>query len=785
MAEISLEALYRPAPSRPISRHEGPSPLSFLLSWEAWLTFVLIGLVQLPVVSSLESAEWVDEMPSLVTASLIGATSGWLLANLPWRVAGLHLVGLGIGIAIVLGEVLHTMRLADPLAGTGPRARWDEMWLRLRDWGSALVEGGISADPLPFVLLLVLLVWAIAYVASWAVVRWHNPWAALIPGGFVLLTNISYLPGQPSFSFIIYLFAAILLTSRLQFLNAFRRWSRERISTPDFMSLEVLFVASWVGVLLVVFAWTVPTANNWGPIADRWVALMQPVDDRLERLGRLFVGVGSKKDLPAHAFGDVFPLQGRITLDGEVLMEVVAEEPGRLRGAVYDEYTGAGWRVSSASAVDLPGTSVEAAEFGTPQTRAQVRLPVRAEVRVVGDVPDRRLLAPGEPLATDADAQALVGASFEDVIALVPQERLRRGDTYITVGTASAATADTLLSTGRDYPPGVVDRYTQLPPALPAEVAELARRIAGDSTQPYEVARKVEQYLRDNYPFTLQVGDPPPRQDVVAHFLFEQGQGYFDYHSSAMAVMLRSLGIPARVATGFVLDEEDFDSTAKAFMVSERRAWAWPEVYFAGLGWVEFNPTPGRPLVARPNDDSDLLVGRDQLNPSTFDPTLEELLLSELELGNLDPGDGSSRNFGAEGSGAGELVVRLLTILVGIAAAALVFGAAGRLAWEWEFRGLTPPVRRWAKVQRLAAWAGLSSRATRTPLEATTDLGGTVQDRGALAALARSFTRARYGRRQEERDDEARELDDAYRRVRGQLWPVLFSRFTPLRRRKK
>ncbi|MCA9849178.1 MAG: hypothetical protein KC461_00830, partial [Dehalococcoidia bacterium] len=70
------------------------------------------------------------------------------------------------------------------------------------------------------VVMLVSAVFLVGFISTWAVVRWKNPWVALIPGGFVLLTNISYLPGQPSFSFVVFLVAAILLVARLTFLQS-------------------------------------------------------------------------------------------------------------------------------------------------------------------------------------------------------------------------------------------------------------------------------------------------------------------------------------------------------------------------------------------------------------------------------------------------------------------------------------------------------------------------------------------------------------------------------------
>src|SRR5690606_3797904 len=136
--------------------------------------------------------------------------------------------------------------------------------------------------------------------------------------------------------------------------------------------------------------------------------------------------------------------------------------------------------------------------------------------------------------------------------------------------------------------------YTALPEDVPPEVYSLAQSIIGDAATPYDAALRIEAYLRENYTFTLDAPRPRPRQDAVSRFLFDDATGHFDHFASAMAVMLRTVGIPSRVAVGFVLESSDQDSETGAFHITEQDAWAWPEVYFPGYGWVEFNPAPAR-----------------------------------------------------------------------------------------------------------------------------------------------------------------------------------------------
>ena len=577
-------------------------PSNMLGSFEDWLSFALLAISQFAFALSISRANWVDEMPPLPVAAAIGLVTGSVLAKLPWRALPLFLGGMVVGFVATVVMVMQRMELGDPTAGTGIATRWSELWARVLDWVDALIVGGVSSDPLPFVLLMVFVTWLLPYIAGWAVFRWRNAWLALVPAGIGILTNISYLPGQPSLEFILFLFAAILLFTRLHLLRTVSRWRGQETALPGMLSLEVMHAGAWVAVALIVLAWLLPVGDEVGAASSGWERLVQPLTDRVDRFGLAFIGIDSKQSNLIHHFDDALPLQGRVRLDDEPLYRVTlpSGDVPHIRSGVFDEYNRTGWRLSDTEKEALPGTTIEAASFGTPDTREQLRRPVVAEITVVDPISERRMLAPGDPLAADIEASLLVGLDPADLVALEPDADIEAGDAYVTVGTVSAADVEILIASGRDYPEGIRERYLQLPDSLPQRVRDLAAEIAGDAEQPYVAAFQIEAYLRNNFPYTLRVDDPPPRRDPVDFFLFEEQAGYFDHHASAMVVMLRSLGIPARIAVGFSIDDGSFDDESKSYIITEEESWAWPEVYFPGLGWVEFNPTPGRETVSRP-----------------------------------------------------------------------------------------------------------------------------------------------------------------------------------------
>ena len=137
------------------------------------------------------------------------------------------------------------------------------------------------------------------------------------------------------------------------------------------------------------------------------------------------------------------------------------------------------------------------------------------------------------------------------------------------------------------------ERYLQLPP-LDARIAQLAKTWAGD-LQGLDRAERVEQHLRSDFGYSLEM-PKAVLQDPLADFLFVRRKGHCEYFASAMAVMLRSLGIPARIANGF--QSGTYNPVSGMYIVRASDAHSWVEAYQPGAGWVTFDPTPSAPRIS-------------------------------------------------------------------------------------------------------------------------------------------------------------------------------------------
>jgi transglutaminase-like putative cysteine protease len=149
------------------------------------------------------------------------------------------------------------------------------------------------------------------------------------------------------------------------------------------------------------------------------------------------------------------------------------------------------------------------------------------------------------------------------------------------------------------YPPPVLgladrERNLQLPSHLDGRIPALARAMAGPAATDLEQARGIEATLRRDYGYTLQLPKREPA-DPLADFLFHRKQGHCEYFASAMTVLLRTAGIPARIVTGFLGGE--YNPITDLWVVRASDAHSWVEAWIPGFGWSTFDPTPAAPGV--------------------------------------------------------------------------------------------------------------------------------------------------------------------------------------------
>ncbi len=762
MAGLSptLERAREKTVTRPArAKRTGPR---LLMSWEDWLTLFAVSLVFLSLAGSLQGANLVRNMPPMIPTAMGAMLLGLFAARIQSTQAIIHVGGLLLGSLVVL---LAVQGYAD---GATIQDRIVDIRIRMQEWFAIVRAGDISNDNLPFVLLIHSLTFLAAYFGTWATYRWHTPWIAVLPAGLFLLINISLLRGQPSTAFVFYLFGALLLVARMHLQKRQATWRRNGIEYPEFISLSVAQLTVTLAAGLMIAAWLVPLGTQARVVESAVSTAMKPVNSQTDFFVRMFHNLDASRSGNFHSYGDVLPIRGDVSLGSRELFRVqglvdgLSDEQLRLlRGASYDEYTGVGWRATDRERLRIDGGGTAVTQDAAYQKREFRSL----DFTITSG--ESTVFFEGSAFGTNLDSSVEVPDAFSADVEHVRSRRgLREGDSYSSVGTVSFATADDLRLSGTDYPDWVMERYLQLPAELPDRVFEQAFQISGGAATPFDKAVVLEEYLR-TFPYDLEVPAAPPGRDPVDYLLFDLQRGYFDYMSSAMAVMLRTQGVPARVAVGYAVDLDDPDSRLTgAYAIQRNDAYSWVEVFFPSYGWIAFNPTQDRPATSGSGggtlpDQTD--IGQFPITEPILDDLFDDLG-GEFPIGS---GTGGALQTQPNVQGAGFPWWVVWTLLGAMAAAAAIVGA-GMVSWNWGLGNLEARARLWAKAQRLGGWAGMGTRDEETPREWSRRMGQAVGQEEAAVNLASAYEESRYGRPDLQRIEEA-EATEAYRQIRSSL----------------
>ncbi|WII38301.1 transglutaminase-like domain-containing protein [Paenibacillus thiaminolyticus] len=311
-------------------------------------------------------------------------------------------------------------------------------------------------------------------------------------------------------------------------------------------------------------------------------------------------------------------LGGALRDDARIQFMAESAEPTYWRGESKSRYTGRGWAsagagqeetVNGAGLLQSPGSPMSGwSEPLTQTVRWQAYAPHLP--LVLGSRPERLTswMADGK---TAVPAQAGVALRYEP-----PGERYAPGASA-PAGSRLAYQYETRVLRADPAMLGAVPKLSpeetarwseelQLPDSFPERVRELGDRLAEGAAGQYETVRRVQAFLRQEYAYTkLDTEVPPAGRDFVDYFLFEARQGYCNHFSTAMAVLLRTQGIPARWVKGFAPGEL---TGPGQYTVRASDAHAWVEVYFPTVGWVPFEATPPAGMAAAAEVPADAVI---------------------------------------------------------------------------------------------------------------------------------------------------------------------------------
>ena len=470
---------------------------------------------------------------------------------------------------------------------------------RVSWWLAGVFSGQGVADNLVLIGVAGLLAWGVAAWTGWWLVRRGQPFVALLPTGLLLAQLVFYLD-QGVHWLVIYLGSMVLLLGLARLELLMQRWDAAGVDYSPEIRLEVAMVGVAIAGLVMVLAPFLPLPSLRTVSDAFWRVFREPYQSFEDRLEQSFPGVRPGRSLvpasgvAAGGLPRAHLLGGRPELREEVALRVRVRGalPGeRLywRGQTFARYNGHGWE-NEPAALDQ---GFAAGMPWTDEPAMAARHPVLSAVEVVAAT-RAVVYAAGEPISVDRPYHAVQRAPGDLIALRLPDAATR----YTVLAEVTTATPEQLRAAPTTYPRAISELYLELPEELPAELAALAAEITRGAQTPYERALAIEAALRQ-IPYSLDVPIPPPDREVVSWFLFELRRGYCDYFATAMVVLSRLNGIPARLAVGYA--QGSYDGRGDLYTVTEMDAHSWPELYFPEYGWIPFEPTPAQVLPGREN----------------------------------------------------------------------------------------------------------------------------------------------------------------------------------------
>lgn len=608
--------------------------------WWDWPAALLLIAAMLTAATRLVATEWTDNLSIVQTITFFGVSAGLALGTSRYssRLSGL--------MATIYGGFVICWQLGNTL---DEKMLWpDRMFSLLKRLGVIiyqLLHRQTVLDSLLFVVLMNILFWTLAVYAGFVLVRHADAWKAIIPTGLALFVIHYYDPliSRRTWYLAFFVFFGLVMVARMAFVQQHSRWKDTHTSLPPHLSLDFIRFAILFASLIVLLSWTAPALANALPAAERlWRPVRSTWNEAMDNFNYAFASLRSTMPIYSPVYGNnaVLGRGTRLTNTQIFVARAPVDVPAGVRfywrARTFDQYANGQWYSNiDTSHPYAPDTS----ELVVPQGLGRWI----GEFEVISAVYMGTLFTPSQPVWVDRVGQVQYEPNPDgtvDVASFISSPTVKPGEIYRVNASLSAPTIDQLRLAGTDYPEYIKERYLQLPDNLSPRTRQLAQEITAGQETPYDQVNAITNWLRNNITYVEEIQETPPtNQEPLDWFLFDLKKGFCNYYSSAEIIMLRLLGIPSRWAVGYAQGEQVTDETLPSvredrltYIIRQKDAHAWPEVYFPTIGWVEFEPTVSQPDILRLLS-SDLSRPENSLNPNV--PPNEPL--QEPELGDREP----------------------------------------------------------------------------------------------------------------------------------------------------
>lgn len=567
--------------------------------WDFYSAFLLLVVVWI-VALRLTKTDWVPQLDRVHFLALIAVSLGLALgaSRFPGWAAGL--------MAAFYSVIAVPWQLGNAI---GLNIEWSEklnsLYGRLYYSVLTVIHKQPLKDPILFLSIMAVLFWIISLIAGYLLTRKGNAWVSVLLLG-VALVVIHHYSAMQSFSYeyiIAFIFCALLLIGRNTFINYRNEWKSQNLSMNPEAGSDVgwaTLIAVFVMILLVV---RTPLPQNYDKANQVWKKVSEPWNEFKKNFNDALAAVKSPPIPVVNPYPDSMALGTGTRLGDEQIFMVRAAifPPGGnhyyWEARTYNTYANGSWKSKISYAKNLNPGNVNI-DYPTWKERVNVlfRFTINPEEMTV-------LYLPTNPTWISRPVQAMMSVAADGVetpVYFQANPILHAGDEYGSQGLIAAPTVNELRQASRAYPAWVKEGYLGIPDGFPSTIKDLAEYITREQKNPYDKAQAITNYLRANITYSTSITPPPAGREPLEWFLFEYKKGYCNYYASAEVMMLRTLGIPARLAVGYA--EGEYEEQNASYIVKAKDSHAWPEVYFPDYGWIEFEPTSSITPIDRPLD---------------------------------------------------------------------------------------------------------------------------------------------------------------------------------------
>lgn len=567
--------------------------------WWDFPAAVFLTIAMFASVIRLETTNWTQHLTRVQWMVLLGLAMGMALGKSRFNPR----------LSFLFGTLYTLFFLPWSLASLIDSEFWIERLQslagRLSVASGQLVANRPVDDPILILTFLVALYWIAGIISGYQFTRNARPWFGLLVAGVVvLIVDYSFemyaaVDTGTALSLVFFLFSVILI-ARIYYLRSHLEWTARGQMIENEVGFDISRGAAIAALGLVLISWLSPRAiKTLIPGTQESQQLSNQFQELRDRVSNAVSSLNSQAPLFVETLGSSLSLGRGTNLSDEIVF-TVEPETGRLTtgryywtGRIYDAYLNGQW-ISTETERNPFGLGTTPPEY-TWIGRREVSVDVITRISLL-----RTLYYPNAPITISRSVEAEVGPSTveePEITAIISDPPVRAGEVYSVRASISTPTIPQLRNAANSvYPDWVSERYLQLPPNLSPRISALAESIGVGLATPYDQATAVTDWLRENITYQTDIPEIPANADPVEWFLFENKAGYCNYYATAEVLMLRSIGIPARMSVGYA--EGTWNPESTSYEVAGKDYHAWPEVYFPGIGWVAFEPTAAQPVLS-------------------------------------------------------------------------------------------------------------------------------------------------------------------------------------------